>query len=495
MNSSDALAAAVFALQSQVKTLGRADQLTSSTVGAAGDDAVAVGDAVADAAITNDAVPALQDDVADAGESSSDLAAILQATSEDLDARFADAAVDLANAQEELEDAQQQIREAFGQQLEGIAADIDTAIKAANGASLILYSKDRPPSNDLDHAPTGSTFFLIDENENISGEWQQTGTVEAPIWTPRQVLSQVIANLDVGKLTAGQASIAELVAQKIAAATASFQTANIANLFVTENATMKQAVIDYLFANVVKAKLIEVDTLNGVTLTGVSVQTGTTGARVVLSGASVRFFDANNKRAGAIRGQSNGEAGGLIQIGPVDESGGISVGTYYLPLSGTAAVHADSAHIGQLYVDQLINPATNGPFSGVYIGTRTQSIGNATGPQGVGAFNNVPGTETSFMTMGPDGRFTLAPGSYVITITMTLNEGKATGRTFLELVDMVDTGVPLFRNLIPPNVGEDTVSSAGTVYTNGNRTFRVQTFQTSGAPNSTKYTLGVTRIS
>ena len=134
----------------------------------------------------------------------------------------------------------------------------------ADSKPLILFSSTAGPSGT---APTGTIWFLWDSAKNVAGQWLQEGTLAAPVWTPQQIRSEVIANLDVAKLTAGSAAIADLVARKIAASTANFQAANVSNLFVTSGATMSQAVIDFLFANVVQAKKIVAGMIDAGSLT------------------------------------------------------------------------------------------------------------------------------------------------------------------------------------------------------------------------------------
>jgi len=245
------------------------------------------------------------------------------------------------------------------------AANAAKAAQAtADSKPLILYSSTAGPSGT---APNGTIWFLWDSVKNVAGQWLQSGTLAAPVWTPQQIRSEVIANLDVAKLTAGNATIAELVAQKIAAATANFQTANVSNLFVTSGATMSQAVIDYLFANVVQAKkitagMIDVDSLNGITLTGAIVQTSATGKRVVLSNNRLNFYGVDGSTAvsaGVIEGLPNGAAGGLINI--ASNTGGTSFcqfGTRYLPTSGSVGMYADTAWLDSLSVRSLFNVST-----------------------------------------------------------------------------------------------------------------------------------------
>ena len=248
------------------------------------------------------------------------------------------------------------------------ATAASNAAKAAQATAdskpLILYSSTAGPSGT---APNGTIWFLWDSVKNIAGQWLQSGTLAAPVWTPQQIRSEVIANLDVAKLTAGNAAIAELVAQKIAAATANFQTVNVSNLFVTSGATMSQATIDFLFANVVQAKkitagMIDVDSLSGITLTGAIVQTSATGKRVVLSNNRLNFYGVDGSTAvsaGVIEGLPNGAAGGLINI--ASNTGGTSFcqfGTRYLPTSGSVGMYADTAWLDSLSVRSLFNVST-----------------------------------------------------------------------------------------------------------------------------------------
>ncbi len=567
MNGPEKVARRLHEMQTKIDRVGSASQLGNTTIG--GEAAVAVVDVVTEAAVTNEALPDVQEDVADASESASDLTAMFDSFDEDMDARFENARAELDDKSAEIEASMTQIDQNFSTQYDGLSEDVDTAIRAAgdarteaetasdaalaaaglaaskgktivqvsaptgsnadpanlwinistdsngvpknqpnrynpdtakwepvtdaqsvaaaqaaanaasaaqaardvadqanavagvaktaadnantaalqaagiangkgkviaqvskptgsnaaagnlwirttdntpwvydtsipdwvqvtdqnatnaaaaavqaqqaataaaNAASaaqatadskpLILFSSTAGPSGT---APTGSTWFLWDSAKNIAGQWLQSGTLAAPVWTPQQITSQVIANLDLGKLTAGSAAIADLVAQKIAASTANFQTVNVSNLFVTSGATMSQATIDYLFANVVMAKkitagMIDVDSLNGITLTGAIVQTAASGKRVVLSNNRLNFYGVDGSTAvsaGVIEGLPNGAAGGLINI--ASNTNGTSfcqLGTRYLPTSGSVGMYADTAWLDSLSVRSLFNVST-----------------------------------------------------------------------------------------------------------------------------------------
>lgn len=87
---------------------------------------------------------------------------------------------------------------------------------SARGGNKITYTFDEPSASYT--GAFGDTWFQHDGTGTVVGYWQWTGGS----WAPREVGSQVIANLDVGKLTAGAATIDTLAAQQIAAETAEF---------------------------------------------------------------------------------------------------------------------------------------------------------------------------------------------------------------------------------------------------------------------------------
>ncbi|OII10535.1 hypothetical protein BIU97_10430 [Curtobacterium sp. MCBA15_009] len=507
MTGPEKIARRVFDLQTQIDKLGRASQLGNTTI--AGGAAVPITEVVAESVVTNDALPDVQEDIADNDESVSDLTAIFDSFDADMDARFEEARAELDDARSQIEDSMSDIDDTFSTQYDGLSEDVDTAIRAAgsalteaeaasnaalaaaglaaskgetivqvsapsgsranpanlwidisldssgvpknqpnrynpetakwepitdaqtvaaaqaaatataaaqaakdaaaqasaaagvaqqtasdanqaaltaagiangkgkviyqaskptganaavgnlwirssdntpwafdtaksdwvqvtdkaatdaaaaaaaanqaavaasnaakaaqdtaDGKPLILFSSTAGPSGT---APTGTIWFLWDAAKNVAGQWLQSGTLASPEWTPQQIRSEVIANLDVAKLTVGSAAIAELVAQKIAAATANFQTVNVSNLFVTTGATMAQATIDFLFANVVQAKkitagMIDVATLSGVTITGARIKSAASGQRVEMAGTQLDFYDPQGAYASSVRG-------------------------------------------------------------------------------------------------------------------------------------------------------------------------------------------------
>jgi hypothetical protein len=145
-----------------------------------------------------------------------------------------------------------------------------TAQTTADNRPKLLFGTGLPAGT----APQGSVWWQKDASNNIVGQWQQTAAGIASTWTSQPIKSEVIANLDVGKLSAGSAVIADAVIQKIVAQTASIQQADIKNLFVTQGATINSAVIDELFTQTFATKKLSAE----------SVRIGT-GANLIPNGA------------------------------------------------------------------------------------------------------------------------------------------------------------------------------------------------------------------
>lgn len=130
------------------------------------------------------------------------------------------------------------------------------ALNAATHTGKNLFS-DNPPAGT---APYGTVWMQKGTGDVIIGQWQQTGGsapdpvtglggADGSTWTKRDIDNQMIANLDVGKLTANTAVVNEAVAQKIAAATATFQKADIGNLTVTGTSKLADLVAQQVAAD------------------------------------------------------------------------------------------------------------------------------------------------------------------------------------------------------------------------------------------------------
>ena len=289
------------------------------------------------------------------------------------------------------------------------AADAARAAQATADGRPLLLSGTSSPTGTSPRAPEGSTYFRVNAAGEIVAQWQQTAPGTAATWTPRQLTSDAIANLDVGKLRATTATIADAVVQKLAAQSASIQRVDAKNLFVTGTASLSEAVVERLFAEVVKAKTVTATeafigkdalldgsvtartmaadafqgkTFEGVSFTGGTFRSAAAGQRVEIAKTMINFFDETGKRSGQVLARGGrvilgDDKGSAITIGDTDAEGLRS--DLYTP-----RLRADRATIGttklsptfvQLGGDAL---GTTGEFYGddeVAIRTRAASIG------------------------------------------------------------------------------------------------------------------------
>lgn len=222
------------------------------------------------------------------------------------------AAVDAANAAAAAQDdatnaiaaaAAAQLKADQAHTLAGTAEQhAQAAIDAASGAQAtadarprMLFSTNAPSGT----APQGSVWFRVNASGQVIGQWQQTAASNTgSTWTVREIRSEVIANLDVGKLTAGTAVVVDLVAQKIAAATAAFQTVDVANLFVTGTSTVATQVAQKIWAaKIVAQKILATEVL-----------IGGPGANL-LPDAAVTTQAAYTRSAGVVQNPTGGRSG------------------------------------------------------------------------------------------------------------------------------------------------------------------------------------------
>jgi len=151
------------------------------------------------------------------------------------------------------------------------------ALTMAGSKSRVYYNTS--PASGVPTAD-GDLWRQRDANNNIIAEWRWDGIPPAGSWVKTLISSDAVSNLDVGKLTAGSATIIDLVAQKIAAGTAAFQTVDVKNLYATAS-TLDQAVITKLWTDVVNSQKITTQMLAVGDFTNLipnaQLQSGTTG--------------------------------------------------------------------------------------------------------------------------------------------------------------------------------------------------------------------------
>ncbi|NNG20489.1 hypothetical protein HJ590_13120 [Naumannella sp. ID2617S] len=180
-------------------------------------------------------------------------------------------------------------------------ATATTALTSANGRNArVVSTYDPPASTDPNNGKNpdtglpntkGDTWWKVDSltTRNTLAQWGWSGTA----WVPEMITGNVVAWLDVVKLTAstarmaqvaveriigdagyyglittdllvaGQADIGDLVAQKFSAALADIIQARIENLTVTEGATISDAVIQKLSAQQISSREFKAIAANG----------------------------------------------------------------------------------------------------------------------------------------------------------------------------------------------------------------------------------------
>lgn len=136
----------------------------------------------------------------------------------------------------------------------------------------------RPP---FDGTAIGDTCRVQDaQTLNIVAEWRWNGAS----WERMKVTSEQISNLDVGKLTAGAANIAEITARKIASDVGRFLEITTDQLTVTGNASFVNATAHHVWTKIITAEQGEFE----------QIKAGMIAANAI---------SANNLQAGAIDGQ------------------------------------------------------------------------------------------------------------------------------------------------------------------------------------------------
>lgn len=161
---------------------------------------------------------------------------------------------------------------------------------------------------------------------DIVAEWRWDGAT----WERMKVTSEQISNLDVGKLTAGSANIAEVTARKIASDVGRFLEITTDQLTVTGNASFVNATAHHVWteivtagqgefeqikagmlaANSVSASNIQGGAIDGQVITGATIQSERAANRgIKISSGGIQVYAQNGWKAMDINAQS-----GEIQI-------------------------------------------------------------------------------------------------------------------------------------------------------------------------------------
>ena len=175
---------------------------------------------------------------------------------------------------------------------------VETAVQRASTVFGTVYyqrgnATDRP---DFDGKAIGDTCRIQDpQTLNIVAEWKWTGSA----WERMQVSGEQISNLDVGRLTAGSASINELAARKIAADTGKFLQLTTDQLTVTGNASFVDLTAKHVWARIVSApegefEQIKAGMIAANSITANELQIGAVDGQII-TGATIQSERAANR--------------------------------------------------------------------------------------------------------------------------------------------------------------------------------------------------------
>lgn len=170
---------------------------------------------------------------------------------------------------------------------------------------------------------------------DIVAEWRWDGAN----WERMKVTSEQISNLDVGKLTAGSASIAEVTARKIASDVGRFLEITTDQLTVTGNASFVNATAHHVWteivtagagefeqikagmlaANSVNASNIQGGAIDGQVITGATIQTERSNQRgIKIDSAGIRAYTQNGRGTSFEVDASTGRVKVLGEVGIED---------------------------------------------------------------------------------------------------------------------------------------------------------------------------------
>lgn len=170
---------------------------------------------------------------------------------------------------------------------------------------------------------------------DIVAEWRWDGAN----WERMKVTSEQISNLDVGKLTAGSASIAEVTARKIASDVGRFLEITTDQLTVTGNASFVNATAHHVWteiitagagefeqikagmlaANSVSASNIQGGAIDGQVITGATIQTERNNQRgIKIDSTGIRAYTSNGRGTSFEVDASTGRVKVLGEVGIQD---------------------------------------------------------------------------------------------------------------------------------------------------------------------------------
>lgn len=208
-------------------------------------------------------------------------------------------------------------------------------IKSSMGEVFYIRGTEdtRPP---FDGTAIGDTCRVQDaQTLDIVAEWRWNGTS----WERMKVTSEQISNLDVGKLTAGSANIAEITARRIASDVGRFLEITTDQLTVTGNASFVNATAHHVWsaivtaeqgefeqikagmlaANAVSADNIQAGAIDGQVITGATIQTSKSPQRgLKIDDVGIRTYDGQSSNTTFEVSASTGKVKVIGEVGIQD---------------------------------------------------------------------------------------------------------------------------------------------------------------------------------
>lgn len=218
------------------------------------------------------------------------------------------------------------------------AATLESAVRRIRTSmgemSYIRGTSDTTPP--FNGQSVGDTCRVQDaQTLDIVAEWRWDGAS----WERMRVTSEQISNLDVGKLTAGSAAIAEVTARKIASDVGRFLEITTDQLTVTGNASFVNATAHHVWteivtagqgefeqikagmlaANAVNASNIQAGAIDGQVITGATVQTDRDSHRgIKIDTSGIRAYTATKGDTSFEVNSNTGEVKVLGNVGIQD---------------------------------------------------------------------------------------------------------------------------------------------------------------------------------
>lgn len=203
---------------------------------------------------------------------------------------------------------------------------IEAAVRRVRTAfGRVSYIKGGPEVPPFNGEAPGDTCRVQDAGTlDIVAEWRWTGTA----WERMRVSGEQVSNLDVGRLTAGSASIPEIAARRIASDVGRFLSLSTEQLTVSDSASFNAAIARTIWSKIVHATVGEFEKIRagmldanvfqgqtfigglfrGAVVEGGEIRTAATGDRTVMDSQGIHIHKGGKVVADLSPARPNGLA-------------------------------------------------------------------------------------------------------------------------------------------------------------------------------------------